>query len=169
ARASRGSEEGRFAASWQNKAAGRALRAARMSSPDGGTKQSTFAAALSEQLGIPISPTTLSGWETGRRTVPAPVWMAAALVSKQSLDALLGEAGAPEVVTWAQSLGLPGRFEAQATEMRDLKDEVRQLRQQYASLYTQMVDAFTRAGLPRPTQARPGVGHGPSHEATGTD
>ncbi len=132
-------------------------------------KQSSFAAALSEQLGIPISPTTLSGWETGRRTVPAPVWMAAALVSKQSLDALLGEAGAPEVATWAQSLGLSGRLEAHAVEIQDLKDEVGKLRQQYASLYTQMVDAFTRAGLPHPKQAGLDARRARSGEATGTE
>jgi hypothetical protein len=49
--------------------AGRVLRAARQ-----GAKQSEFAATLSEELCIPISTTALSGWETGRRQVPAPVW-----------------------------------------------------------------------------------------------
>ncbi len=94
--------------------------------------------------------------------------MAAALVSKRSLDALLGEAGAPEVVNWAQSLGLPGRLEAQAAEMRDLKDEVAKLRRQYTSLYTQMVDAFTRAGMPHP-KAGPEAHHAQSREAMGTE
>jgi hypothetical protein len=62
---------------------------------------------LSEQLGIPVNPTTLSGWETGRRTVPAPVWMAAAMAAQQSIDALLGETAMPEVVPWTEALGLP--------------------------------------------------------------
>src|SRR5260370_38645153 len=86
-------EEGRFATMWQNKAAGRALRAARAEA-----KQAEFAAALSQELGIPVSTTALSGWETGRRQVPVPVLMAAAKIANGSLDALLGESGAPEVV-----------------------------------------------------------------------
>ncbi|MGH2731522.1 MAG: hypothetical protein ACRDJG_00975 [Actinomycetota bacterium] len=97
------------------------------------------------------------------------MWMAAALVSKQSLDALLGEAGAPEIVTWAESLGLAGRLEAHVAEIQDLKDGVGKLRQQYASLYTQMVDAFTRAGLPHPKQAGPDARRARPREATGTE
>ena len=87
----KGGEEGRFAATWQNKAAGRALRAARLSLDGQESKQTAFASMLSDQLGIAVNPTTLSGWETGRRTVPAPVWMAAAMAARQSIDALLGE------------------------------------------------------------------------------
>src|SRR5215471_9944789 len=95
-------EEGRFAATWQNKAAGRSLRAARQSA-----KQSEFAATLSQELGTTISTTALSGYETGRRQVPAAVLMAAAMAANQSLDALMGESGAPESVQWAEGLGLP--------------------------------------------------------------
>src|SRR3982751_4035325 len=95
---SRSGEEGRFASTWQNKAAGRALRAARLSLGGQESKQTAFASMLSEQLGIAVNPTTLSGWETGRRTVPAPVWMAAAMAAQQSIDALLGETSMPEVV-----------------------------------------------------------------------
>src|SRR5438552_2312659 len=88
-------DEGRFAATWQNKAAGRALRVARQSLGPNRSKQSVFAATLSDELKVQISPTTLSGWETGRRQVPASVWIAAAMTSNQSLDAILGESGAP--------------------------------------------------------------------------
>src|SRR5947209_20056826 len=138
-------EEGRFAGTWQNKAAGRVLRAARLSVPREDGKQANFASALSEQLGIPISPTTLSGWETGRRTVPAPVWMAAAFAASQSLDALLSETGGAEVTPWAESLGLLHRLEAQQAEIHQLRDELQELRQQQASLYARLVEALTRA------------------------
>src|SRR5215472_18671707 len=110
----RGGEEGRFAATWQNKAAGRALRAARLALGPQRAKQSAFAATLSRELGVPVSHTALSGWETGRRSIPAAVWVAAAMITQQSMDALLGESGAPEVVIWAERLGLPQRLEAQA-------------------------------------------------------
>jgi ribosomal protein L29 len=125
-------EEGRFAATWQNKAAGRALRAARQ-----GAKQAEFAATLSQELGVTISTTALSGWETGRRQVPAPVWMAAAMAAQQSLDALVAESGAPEAVAWAEGLGLPQRMESQAADIRELKAELAALRQQYADFQTQ--------------------------------
>lgn len=136
-------EEGRFAATWQNKAAGRALRAARQAA-----KQSEFAATLSQELGIPISATALSGWETGRRQVPAPVWMAAAMAAGQSLDALVAESGAPEAVSWAKGLGLPQRMESQAADIQDLKAELAALRQQYADFQTNVMQSLTRAGLP---------------------
>jgi transcriptional regulator with XRE-family HTH domain len=135
-------EEGRFAATWQNKAAGRALRVARQRA-----RQSEFAAALSRELGVPISATALSGWETGRRQVPAPVWLAAAMVSNQSLDAVLAESGAPEAVSWAEGLGLPQRIESQAAELRSLREELAALRQQYGALYADVIQSFTRAGV----------------------
>jgi transcriptional regulator with XRE-family HTH domain len=138
----RSGEEGRFAATWQNKAAGRALRAARQ-----GVTQSDFAAALSRDLGVPISATALSGWETGRRQVPAPVWLAAAMVSKQSLDATLADSGAPEAVSWAEGLGLSQRMESQAADLRKLREELAELRQQYATFYTDVIQAFSRAGV----------------------
>ncbi len=142
-------EEGRFAATWQNKAAGRALRAARL-----GAKQSDFAATLSQELGIPISTTALSGWETGRRQVPAPVWVAAAMASSQSLDALLAESGAPEAISWAEGLGLTQRMESQEADIRDLKVEFAAMRQQYADLQTDVMQTLSRAGLPHaPRQA----------------
>jgi transcriptional regulator with XRE-family HTH domain len=136
-------EEGRFAATWQNKAAGRALRAARRDA-----KQSDFAAALSRELGIPISTTALSGWETGRRQVPAPVWVAAAMASSQSLDALLAESGTAEAVGWAEGLGLPQRMESHETDIRDLKAELAAMRQQYADFQNDVRQTLSRAGLP---------------------
>src|SRR5579884_1312217 len=54
--------EGRFASTPQNKAAGHALRAARLGL---GASQAAFAALLGQRLQIPLSPTTLSSWETG--------------------------------------------------------------------------------------------------------
>lgn len=150
----RSGEEGRFASTWQNKAAGRALRAARLSLGGQESKQTAFASMLSEQLGIAVNPTTLSGWETGRRTVPAPVWMAAAMAARQSIDALLGETSMPEVVPWAEALGLPKRLDAQATEIETLKGELEQMRREHATFYAQVVDALARAGLPPPDQAR---------------
>lgn len=143
-------DEGRFAGTWQNKAAGQALRAARLSLGRLGGTQSAFAARLSEQLGISISPTTLSGWETGRRTVPVPVWMAAAVVTGQLLEAPAGvsstEATAPtEPLALARQLG--GQ---DAVAIAELTEQIQTLRQQYAALYAQVVEAFMRAGLPFP-------------------
>jgi hypothetical protein len=149
----KGGEEGRFAATWQNKAAGRALRAARLSLDGQESKQTAFASMLSEQLGIPVNPTTLSGWETGRRTVPAPVWMAAAMAAQQSIDALLGETAMPEVVPWVEALGMPKRLDSQAAEIEGLKGELEQMRREHAAFYTQVVDALARAGLPPPSHA----------------
>src|SRR5438128_4420292 len=102
--------EGRLAATWQNKAAGRALRGARLALGPQGAKQAAFAAALGRELGMEFSPTALSGWETGRRAVPAAILLAAALSTDQSLDGLLGEAASPQVVQWAETLGLLGRI-----------------------------------------------------------
>jgi len=135
-------EEGRFAATWQNKAAGRALRAARQ-----GATQSDFAAALSRDLGVPISATALSGWETGRRQVPAPVWLAAAMAAKVSLDAILAESGTPEAVTFVEGLGLLQRIESQAVELRALREELAEVRQQYGTLYADVIQALSRAGV----------------------
>jgi hypothetical protein len=142
-------DEGRFAATWQNKAAGRALRVARQ-----GAKQLEFAAALSRELGVTISVTALSGWETGRRQVPAPVWMAAAMAAGQSLDALVAESGAPEAVAWAEGLGLPQRMDSQDADIRDLKSELAAMRQQYADFQTSVMETLGRGGLPQAPPAR---------------
>jgi transcriptional regulator with XRE-family HTH domain len=162
-------EEGRFAGTWQNKAAGRALKAARVALGAQGSKQSAFAATLSRELGIRVSPTTLSGWETGRRTVPAPVWIAAAMASQQSIDALLGESGAPEVTTWAEGLGLPQRLEAQAAEVDDLRTQLHELRQQYGEFYAAVVQEFSRHGwqFPSASSARPRRNSVADREASG--
>ncbi len=144
----RSGDEGRFAATRQNKAAGRALRAARRE-----TSQAAFADTLSAELGVPVSPTTLSGWETGRRSVPAAVWLAAAVASGQSLDALVGESGLPAVEEWANRLGLPQWMERQTAELQTLKDEVAGLRQQYATLYADVVQTLTQEGVASPQRA----------------
>lgn len=144
-------EEGRFAGTWQNKAAGRALRAGR-----GDAKQSEFAAALSRELGLSISTTALSGWETGRRQVPTPVLLAVAKIAERSLDALMAESGAPEVVTWAEGLGLPQRMDSQAADIAALRAELAELRQRYAAFQAEVIETFTRAGLPySPRSSRP--------------
>jgi hypothetical protein len=143
-------EEGRYAATWQNKAAGRALRAARLAVAPGGAKQAVFAAKLSQELGLPISPTTLSGWETGRRAVPATVWIAAAIASSQSLDAVLGESGAPEVAGWAERLGLTTRLERHTAEIEALRAELDGVRGELAdsgAMLARCVAGLERAGL----------------------
>jgi hypothetical protein len=143
-------EEGRFAATWQNKAAGRAIRAARLSLGPEGAKQAAFAARLSEELGVPVSPTTLSGWETGRRAVPATVWVAAAMVSNQSLDAVLGEAGAPEVAQWTERIGLASRLERQTADLESLRVELDQVRSEVAdsgAMLARCLAALERAGM----------------------
>jgi hypothetical protein len=61
---------------------------------------------------MPFTATAVSGWENGKRSVPGAVLVAAAMITGQSLDALLGEAGEPDVVQWAESLGLPQRLAA---------------------------------------------------------
>jgi hypothetical protein len=143
-------EEGRFAANWQNKAAGRALRAVRLAAAPDGATQADFAATLSQELGVPISPTTLSGWETGRRAVPATVWIAAAVASNQSLDAVLGETGAPAVVGWAERMGLTGRLEGQAAEIDALRTELDGIRGELAesgAMLARCIAALEGAGL----------------------
>jgi transcriptional regulator with XRE-family HTH domain len=102
--------EGRIAATRHNRAAGKALRAARLSLGPQGSKQAAFAATLGRELGMPFTATAVSGWENGKRSVPGAVLVAAAIVTGQSLDALLGEAEEPEVVRWAETLGLPRRL-----------------------------------------------------------
>jgi hypothetical protein len=162
-------EEGRFAATWQNKAAGRALKAARVALGPQRAKQSAFAATLSRELGVQVSPTTLSGWETGRRTVPAPVWIAAAMAAQQSIDALLGESEAPEATAWVDRLGLPQRLETQAAEVGELRAELRELRQQYGEFYAEAVQAFSRAGIPlrAASRSRGSRGRASEREASG--
>src|SRR5205823_13779907 len=103
-----------------------------------------------EELGVHISPTTLSGWETGRRAVPATVWIAAAIASNQSLDAVLGEAGTPEVAAWAERMGLPNRLEQHTAELEALRSELDQLRGELAdsgAMLARCVGALERAGL----------------------
>src|SRR5262249_53992429 len=93
-------DQGRFAATDDNRTAGEVLKAARASLEDKDARtQLAFASAISERLRVPISPTTLSGWETARRTVPGPVLLAAAKVSGQSLDVLVAESQSTEVPT----------------------------------------------------------------------
>ncbi len=104
--------EGRLANTRHNRAAGRALRAARLSLGPQGSKQTAFAATLGRELGMPFTATAVSGWENGKRSVPGAVLVAAAMMTGQSLDALLGEAGEPDVVQWAETLGLPQRLTA---------------------------------------------------------
>ena len=104
--------DGRLANTRQNRAAGRALRAARLSLGPQGSKQTAFAATLGRELGIPFTATAVSGWENGKRSVPGAVLVAAAMVTGQSFDALFGEAGEPDVVQWAETLGMPQRLTA---------------------------------------------------------
>jgi len=129
-----GSDEGRLATTWQNKAAGRALKAARLSmSEQGETRQTEFAARLSRELGVQLSSTAVSNWENGRRSLPSAVLVTAALAAGQSLDALLGEAGEPAVTEWAEGLGLPAR-------LADLQTQVDEMRQQVADLQVTLMD-----------------------------
>jgi transcriptional regulator with XRE-family HTH domain len=132
--------EGRLANTRQNRAAGRALRAARLSLGPQGSKQTAFAATLSRELGMPFTATALSGWENGKRSVPGAVLVAAAMITGQSLDALFGEAGEPDVVQWVETLGLPQR-------VLELEEE---LRQHGALLATAMNDLEAmKAGMER--------------------
>lgn len=78
--------------------------------PEGGSKQAAFAARLGRAIGLDISVSTLSNWETGRRTVPGPVLIEAAIASGTSIDTLLGDTGQPETTTWAETLGLPQKI-----------------------------------------------------------
>src|SRR5262249_17349368 len=118
-------DEGRLASTSQNRAAGRALRAARrtMRLPDDQsdkpTGQAAFAERLSEVLGVPLSSPAVSNWENGRRSVPSAVLVAAAMAAGQSIDALFGEAGEPAVVEWANTLGLPARMGQLEAEIRE--------------------------------------------------
>ncbi len=77
--------------------------------PEGGSKQAAFAARLSRATGVPVSVSTLSNWETGRRTVPGPMLIEAAIASGSSVDALLASAGEPASDAWAETLSFPQR------------------------------------------------------------
>src|SRR5579884_2801134 len=118
--------EGRFASTPQNKAAGHALRAARLGL---GASQAAFAALLGQRLQIPLSPTTLSSWETGRRSVPSSVWIAAATAAGRSLDDLLQAADLPEAG------GRPG---PRPTELEDLRGEVTEVGRRCGALAEQV-------------------------------
>lgn len=125
-------EEGRLQATWQNRAAGRALRSARVSMSDGGSKQAAFASRLSRGLGISISVAALSNWENGRRTVPMAVLVEAATTSGKSIDSLLGESGEPVISEWVAELELPRRvatLERRVQEFAGLSDEVAELKE----------------------------------------
>jgi len=126
------------------------LRAARLTLPHELSRQAGFAATLNRELGVPISPTTLSGWETGRRTVPAAVWLAAALSSNQSLDALLADVGAPNVSTWVDSIGLTGRLDVLMNTIGRLEAELIEVRQHLGLPWHSVTDAELPPGHPLP-------------------
>jgi transcriptional regulator with XRE-family HTH domain len=75
------------AKTWQNRAAGAALRVAR-----GGQRQEDFASALGGELGYSLSGQAVAGYETGNRGVPSAVLLAAAMLAGKSVDALFLEA-----------------------------------------------------------------------------
>jgi transcriptional regulator with XRE-family HTH domain len=116
--------DGRFASTRQNQVAGRALRAARQASgPDPeGLTQVEFAARLGVGLGIEISASALSNWESGRRSVPTAVLIEAAAASSQSTDALLARAGSPRVGASADQVDLVGLAQQMAEQRRALSD-----------------------------------------------
>ncbi|MGH7882488.1 MAG: helix-turn-helix domain-containing protein [Candidatus Dormibacteraceae bacterium] len=149
----READDGKLATTWQNRAAGRALRVARSSMTDGISKQAAFASRLSRQLGIPISVSSLSNWENGRRTVPGAVLLEAAFTSESSLDAILGEVGEPEVTNWAEKLGFPERVAELEMQMAAQKETIRslaQIREELAAsgqTMARVVNALDEAGI----------------------
>lgn len=157
--------EGRFASTWQNRAAGRALRAARLS-PEAGATQVDFAARLSVGLGIDISPATLSNYESGRRGVPTAVLIEAGLVSGRSIDDLLARSEEPRL----QGRVLPPsetdlsqllqRFEEQKQLIVSLKREVEdqalllaRVRRTLEQAGLDVVEESTEAEAPRSSRA----------------
>jgi hypothetical protein len=156
--------EGKLAASWQNKAIGRALRAARLALGEGSSKQAAFAARLSRDLQMPLSATAVSNWESGRRTVPGAVLLAAATAASESMDALLGESGEPKVVTWVEGLGLPQRLRAQEAELHSLRNQMGDLQRIVADLQVASMDEASA----RPTGDL-GESGGPRRRASGQD
>jgi transcriptional regulator with XRE-family HTH domain len=112
-------DEGRIATTWQNRAAGQALRLAR-SSMD--WKQAAFVSRLARDLGITLSVGGYSAYENGRRAVPGAVLVAAALISGASLDALLAEVGQPELEQWThRPESLSQRLAALERQVADLQ------------------------------------------------
>jgi transcriptional regulator with XRE-family HTH domain len=113
-------DQGRFARTRANDICARALKAARLSlRPKDATTQAAFAEALAAALDVAISSTTLSGWETNRRTVPGPVLEEAAKVAGLSLDLLLAEA---EAEIEAEEGRVQGRAAAGARSPRTAPD-----------------------------------------------
>lgn len=80
-------EAAKYARTEQNRRAGKMIKAAR-----GEQKGILFAPALSQALGVAVSESSLSNYETGRRAVPAAVLLAASDVSGKSLDVLFRSA-----------------------------------------------------------------------------
>jgi transcriptional regulator with XRE-family HTH domain len=140
--------DGRFASTRQNQLAGRALRAARQASGTGpeGVTQVEFAARLGAGLGIEISASALSNWESGRRSVPTAVLIEAAAASSQSTDALLARAGSTRVDASADHVDLAQQL---AEQRRALSD--------FGRLLARMRRRLEEEGiyLTEPTEERP--------------
>ena len=130
--------EGRFASTWQNRVAGRALRAARLAKSDSDGKQVGFAASLARGLGIDISAAALSNWESGRRSVPAAVLIEAAVASGSSIDDLLSRLGEPKITEWTASrtelsAGGAAHSRASASDLGELGSAIEEQRQTLAT------------------------------------
>jgi transcriptional regulator with XRE-family HTH domain len=152
----RDEDEGRkLARTWQNRMAGRVLRAARANAGTDGENQAEFAARLGRATRTSVSISTLSNWETGRRTVPGPMLIEAAIATGGSLDALLASAGEDEPATaaWAAKRTFPAR-------VRELEQE---LRQQAALLATMLKALEERGIVVEQDDPQPG------HQATATE
>ena len=142
--------DGRFATTWQNRAAGRALRSARLSAGDGNTTQADFAARLSSGLGTEISAAALSNYESGRRGVPSAVLIEAGLVSGSTTDALLAKSGEPrlrakatEPVPEAGLSSWTRRFDEQSQLVLSVRREV----QDQARLLARLRRRLEQAGI----------------------
>lgn len=99
-----------------NAVAGRAVRQARLAAA-GNATQPAFAGRLAADLGLPISAPALSSWETSKRTVPAAVLLAAARLTRASLDDLVAEVGGALVLEPDRSGGSVWSKLADLTEM----------------------------------------------------
>lgn len=99
----------------------------------GASKQAAFASRLGRELGVAVSVSTLSNWETGRRTVPGAAVVQAAILANTSMDRLLGDLqGLTAPIVLEEPTGaanLEGRVERSEQRLEALATLVGQLQE----------------------------------------
>ncbi len=113
--------------------------------------QDEFARELSKFLRRPMSQSQISDWERGRFEPSASILLAVAEMAGLSVDELraTGPASMIERLEHLENeIDRLIRPEGEAADVQELKAQVQELRQQHGAFYAEVVQAFTRAGVP---------------------